>query len=320
MAYLPNPNDTYAEKFVKLVREELDCIKRNFFSIGFRLAEANDEGYYYDLGYNNIVECAEDLFGFKKTTTYDLINVYKQCHDRQNRMCIDSKYEKFSQSQLVIFTGGIWAGDDFLRYARPEDTVETLKKAKSLWNKLYRKGSSPHSRGKFNTLTEFLKLYGEAPVALPASKKEKPDFSGQTENFIEVKAVDAEQQDEDTRALPTDFSGQTEKFGEFSKEAILHFIKIMDFSIGFGGDKKKPGTRVVPDFFTEEILKALARAIEKDRTRIKRIITNYIIDNVGKYPYEIKLYDRAQAFSIFAGVLAGHITDYLIKELKGEKK
>ena len=94
----------------------------------------------------------------------------------------------------------------------------------------------------------------------------------------------------------------------------------MDFSIGFGGDKKTPSTRVVPSFFTEEILKALSRAIEKDRTRIKRIITNYIIENAGKYPYEIRLYDRAQAFSIFAGVLAGHITDYLIQELKGEKK
>ena len=73
MAYLPNPQDTYAEAFVKLVREELNSIKRNFFSIGFRLAEANKEGYYYELGYDSIVECAEDLFGFKKTMSYNAL-------------------------------------------------------------------------------------------------------------------------------------------------------------------------------------------------------------------------------------------------------
>ena len=95
---------------------------------------------------------------------------------------------------------------------------------------------------------------------------------------------------------------------------------IMDFSIGFGGDKKTPGTRVVPDFFTEEILRALARAIEKDRTKVKHIITNFMVDRLGTFEYEITLYGRKQNFAVFCGTLAGTLTDYLINEFKGKEK
>lgn len=322
-----DPKDTQAEQFVKLVKSDLEDIKHSFFTIGFRLNEANQYRYYRELGYENISECAEDLFGFKKTTTYDLIEIYQRFHDPKAKKFLLKEYDQFSQSQLKVMAQLRWAVGDFRKYARPEDTVETIKQAKSLWNKLYDRGSSPHSRGDFKTLPEFLDKFSDytwtaSSKKMPEQKEEKKELqnSGYAENLIETTAVESEPQGEDPAEQSANFSAYTEKFGEFSKEAILHFLKVMEFSIGFGGDKKTPSTRVVPSFFTEEILKALARAIEKDRTKVKRIITNFIIENVGKYPYEIKLYDRAQAFSIFAGVLAGHITDYLIQELKGEKK
>lgn len=324
MKDLFDPKDTQAEQFVKLVRSDLEDIKHSFFTIGFRLNEANQYRYYRELGYENISECAEDLFGFKKTTTYDLIEIYQRFHDPKAKMFLLKEYDQFSQSQLKVMAQLRWATNDFRSYARPEDTVETIKRAKSLWNKLYDRGSSPHSRGDFKTLAEFLdKFPDHAPVTCLVKKEEpkKEEVAEiEKEDLIETTATETAPQGEDPAEQSTNFSAYTENFGEFSREAILHFLKIMDFSIGFGGDKKTPGTRVVPSFFTEEILKALSRAIEKDRTRVKRIITNYIIENAGKYPYEIRLYDRAQAFSIFAGVLAGHITDYLIQELKGEKK
>ena len=94
----------------------------------------------------------------------------------------------------------------------------------------------------------------------------------------------------------------------------------MEFSIGFGGDKKTPGTRVIPDFFTEEILRALARAIEKDRTKVKHIITKFLVDDLGTFEYEITLYGRKQNFSVFCGMLAGVLTDYIIKEFRGKDK
>lgn len=325
-----NPNDTDAEQFVKLVNEEIKEIKKRFFSIGFRLAEAHEQCYYTELGYKNITECAEALFGFNKTTTYDLIAVYKKFHDPKAKMRILPQYEKLTQSQLVALTGDIWAEDSFIKYVRPEDTVETIKRARSLWNKIYKSGSSPFYCGtsiyKFETLPEFIEQYSEdysrgKPKedwlnALPASKND--DYSGQTEKFIETTAVDTEPETPDQNIEQEDFSGQTEKLGEFCKDSILHFLKIMDFSIAFGGDSKKPATRVVPDFMSEEVLRALGRAIEKDRTKVKHILTKYLVEHFGTFDYEITLNGRKQNFSVFCGTLAGGLTDYLIKEFSGK--
>ena len=44
-----------AEKFVKLVKSDLDDIKHSFFTIGFRLHEANEFKYFRELGYENII-------------------------------------------------------------------------------------------------------------------------------------------------------------------------------------------------------------------------------------------------------------------------
>ena len=144
----------------------------------------------------------------------------------------------------------------------------------------------------------------------------------QKQNFIETTASDAEPETADQSQEQEDFSAQTEKLGEFCKDSILHFLKIMDFSIGFGGDKKTPGTRVVPDFMSEEVLRALGRAIEKDRTKVKHILTKYLVDHFGTFNYEITLNGRKQNFSVFCGTLAGGLTDYLIKEFsrKDDKK
>lgn len=323
-----DPKDTHAESFVKLVKEEIKEIKKRFFTIGFRLTEANENCYYLELGFKDITECAETLFGFKKTTTYDLMAVYKHFHDPKAKTHILPEYEKLTQSQLVLLTGDICAKDSFIKYVRPEDTVETIKKAKSLWNKIYKSGGSPFYGGnqiyKFETLPEFIEQFLEDYSqgntkedwldALPASQSN--DYSVQTENFIETTASDAEPEMPDQNQ--EDFSGQTEKLGEFCKDSILHFLKIMDFSIGFGGDKKTPGTRVVPDFMSEEVLRALGRAIEKDRTKVKHMLTKYLVDRFGTFEYEITLYGRKQNFAVFCGTLAGSLTDYLIKEFSGK--
>ena len=317
---LIDPKDSYAEQFVKLVRAELNDIKHTFFKIGFRLAEANREGYYYELGYENIVECAEDLFGFKKTTTYDLINVYNDFHDRLNPMHIKEEYDKYSQTQLVQLTGNIWARDSFAAYVRPEDTIDTIKKAKKLWNKIYNSGKTPGWEGvkriEFKTLQDFIDIYWDRYYlpALPAPSSSADNFSVQTEKFIEVTAVDAEPQGEDPDDPTEDFSVQTEKLREFAAKALEDYIRRMGYKTNFEPDDNKCGVRVLPDTMSKSMLIGLSKAISRERTKIKHIITNHIIDVLGTFEYEITLYGRKQNFNVFAGMLAGIITDYLIKE------
>ena len=127
------PAATVEEDFVNLVKLELNDIKNSFFKIGFRLSEANRCKYYKKLGFNTIEECAEALFGFKKTTTYDLMNVANSFGDRKAPMMLDSKYQGINQSQLVLFSSINYARAGFISRARPEDSIEKLKKAKRYW-------------------------------------------------------------------------------------------------------------------------------------------------------------------------------------------
>ena len=69
---------TPAESFVKMVKLNLQDIKNSFFEIGFRLNEANMLGYYKELGFASIEELAESEFGFKRSTTYNLIGIFRR--------------------------------------------------------------------------------------------------------------------------------------------------------------------------------------------------------------------------------------------------
>ena len=51
-------------------------------------------------------------FGFSKTTTYDLINVYELASDFRNPTQISKDYKKYGQSQLVAMSGSHWARDN----------------------------------------------------------------------------------------------------------------------------------------------------------------------------------------------------------------
>ncbi len=159
MNYSPAP--TIEEDFVNLVRLELDDIKHTFFKIGFRLKEANSEKYYLKLGYNSIEDCAEDLFGFKKTTTYDLMRLVELFASREAPMQIDSRYDGFNQSQLVLFSQINLSQSYFISMAKPTDTITTLKKAKNYWNKIHRGSITGFNGYSKLTIPEFIQRVEE---------------------------------------------------------------------------------------------------------------------------------------------------------------
>lgn len=95
---------SYAESFVKNTILDLKQIERTFFKIGFRLNEAVREQYYLTLGYKDIFELAEKEFGFKTTTTKNLMLVnrtYSTGYYSYPSMEIADEYKKYSQTQLV---------------------------------------------------------------------------------------------------------------------------------------------------------------------------------------------------------------------------
>ena len=87
-----------AESAVNLIFQDLNDIKNKFCVIGFRLYEMQRLGYFRTLGYENITDCAEHIFGIKKSTTYSLMHI-ASCYC--DGMVLKDKYKGYSQSQLI---------------------------------------------------------------------------------------------------------------------------------------------------------------------------------------------------------------------------
>ena len=126
--------ETYAISFVKLVKLNLVDASKAFFEIGFRLKEAQENKYYEELGFDNLVDCAEHHFNFKKTTTYELIKIYDVFHDPDNPMKIMQRFENFNQSQLSVMASycpSIWEVhyDEYINLFSPADPVRKIKYA-----------------------------------------------------------------------------------------------------------------------------------------------------------------------------------------------
>ena len=96
---------SFAHGFLEQTREDMKVIARSFFTIGFRLNEAEEMGYVEQLGYTDIYELALNEFGFERTTTKNLMAINRRyCENRDGHsytMRIDPRYENYSQSQLV---------------------------------------------------------------------------------------------------------------------------------------------------------------------------------------------------------------------------
>lgn len=89
---------TPAEDFIFNTLEDIEYIKNRFVVIGYRLVEAVKNDYVFDLGYSDITQLAEEVFGIKKSMTYALMSIAKYyC----NGMELKEKYKPFSQTQLI---------------------------------------------------------------------------------------------------------------------------------------------------------------------------------------------------------------------------
>lgn len=149
---------TLAQSFVANVNEDLNDIKHSFLKIGYELNEANKNGYYKELGYASLVDLAEDIWGFSKSSTYNLIDVYELAHDPSNPMQIAPQYDKFSQSHLVAMTRLKYPGAMVTGIIQNSKcSVRELEKFVTLWNKKCDMGSG--FREGCVTVKEYLDKY-----------------------------------------------------------------------------------------------------------------------------------------------------------------
>lgn len=154
--------ESCAQAFVRNTKEDLKDIAYGFFKVGFRLTEANKYRYYEELGYDNIIELAEDIFGIKKSTAYGLMQVYSYCRDRDKNSSafdMDKAYVDYNFSQLQEISRLKWGGGEHL--IKPSDSVAKIKQFVSAWNK---DGERSDSRGCEN-ITDYLRKTGRITEA-----------------------------------------------------------------------------------------------------------------------------------------------------------
>lgn len=353
------PAGTVEEDFVNLVKLELNDIRNTFFKIGFRLNEARNNAYYRKLGYSTIEECAEALFGFKRTTTYDLMSIASRFCDSNAPMMLAERYRKFNQSQLVLFTNVRFNSKEFISMVSPDDTIEKLRKAKRYWEKCSRGAYGYNNvRGYMSckTIDEFIefieartdegapkekdklsekdfetldKIINNKPVQISGqSENEKsPDIRTDENDVIEIAKDDYEDktatEDNVDVGLPDEQLDPVGflKIQEDLKKFLSDKIDFMEYKIAWGEDKTKPGIRVVPAAFVDFISLQFFSYLDKNRTEVKNMLQAAVSNKVRSFDYEIILCGRKQPVNAFCGNVSKWILDTLLEDyLKKQKE
>lgn len=155
----------YATGFLKAVNDAIDDIKHRSYFIGFRLDEANRCKYYEALGYANIEELAEAEFGFKRSTTYGLMQAFNYAKS-ETPLYIADKFRGYSYTALLEMSKAktIRGSGGIEKILTPKDSVSKIKEVRPLWNKyLEDNGTLPDCK----TADEFLELVKKpAPAPL----------------------------------------------------------------------------------------------------------------------------------------------------------
>ena len=206
---------TEEESFVKMVKLEMQDIKKTFVKIGFRLYEANNLKYYEKLGYNSIEELAENEFELKRSSTYNLIAIAKHfC----NGMFLDDNYKNYSYSQLII-----------------------MVKMLTYLSAPYRRCNENYTVAQFNEYYSYLKKGGVNSMTSYFEEQNLIEAEKQTQEPIQSIYLLKEEKNDEIPKEETNL-----------KEKLVNYFKT--FKTIFDPDDKGLGVRVLPTTLTNDVI------------------------------------------------------------------
>lgn len=178
----------FAKGFVEHTKEDIDDVNKGFFRIGFRFNEAVEQGYPQALGYADIYELAEEVFGFKRTTTKNLMAINREYCEHypngiNNRVAysleMNERYKGYNQSQLVeMLPLNLWQ-----RERIPKDFKESEMK---IYKKILSGEISVRMLGLDNTATV---MAADDPRKYVDLYKEKKRAEAQTMQSVPSKQI-----------------------------------------------------------------------------------------------------------------------------------
>lgn len=234
---------TPAEDFIFNTLEDIENIKNRFVVIGCRLVEAVRNDYYIDLGYKDIVELSENVFGLKKSMTYALMNIAKYfCIGMELR----EHYKSFNQSQLIeiaqcpAYLQSSITSDMSVQDIR--DYRKILSGCKTSYNGIFFEGNAK----------KIVDTYREDQRVEAETKKNLEFFknSGRPENSSSLENMHKEDKllNEDNNKSPI------VTLITLKEELIKYF---QTFKIIFDPDNKGIGVKVTPNTLAEDVINIL---------------------------------------------------------------
>lgn len=231
-----------AESFVKFVKYDLENISKTFFDIGFRLWEARDLEYYKELGYESIEELSEAEFDFKRSSTYNLINVFTRfaVYDKCYRNQIEEKFKDYSYSQLVELTKINYLPMHIHDWFPPSAPVREFS-AYVRYYKESNQGALKFAEWREQVYLPRLAARSAVQLALP-----EVQTSGQSEKEDSVPEVQTSGRVEEENTVL-----EVQTFGQIEKTESVHEVQTS------GQDKE---TKIVPDNNLSCVLESLVKA------------------------------------------------------------
>lgn len=171
-----------ANQIILKILDERSKITVSFFNLGKYLCEFA-QGYYSSIyGFQNVADFAEDRFGIKKSTVYDLMAVYERAHDRQFPEKMDGRFVGREFGQIVEITRCRWASDSLIEKIEPDDSVRAVREYVRAWNKSYEHGDARSLPGA-NLKEYFSRCAESAPKAIATTVEIEEENDESVEYF-----------------------------------------------------------------------------------------------------------------------------------------
>lgn len=172
----PETDEKMFISYIDKIRKEVECAADNWLHIAYYVYELNYFGYYKK-HFDNIVDCCQANFGFKKSTTYNFINIVEQFADNVGMVKSKPKLQyvgfndffnavrQWSYSQLVAMLS---LSDKQREQATPEMSAREIKRLKTDSKRLENNSAESSETAP----AEIVVLADPEPVQVPASNFE----------------------------------------------------------------------------------------------------------------------------------------------------
>ena len=157
------------EDFCKAVTDEMQNVKHSFFKLGMYLSEAYVKRLNNGTGVDDFFTWCEQLFGLQKSSVYNFMRIYNVFRDKRRTDVgvLDSRFENFSQSQLVELLPASGSLDQ-IQFVKPSDSVATIRKVVKINKKM-----RSRAHVECDSSDEYIGRFGAVLITGNSCKKEK---------------------------------------------------------------------------------------------------------------------------------------------------